>query len=83
MAVDFTTVLRNELARGTTLDSALVMLREQGASIIDSIKCVREVKSVSLGHAKQLVSGSPAWDDIRESHAKFIEELIHSLDAGA
>ena len=83
MSIDFTTVLRDELARGTGLNDALLTLREQGASVIDSIKSVREVECVPLGDAKQLVSSSPTWSDIRESHAAFIEELIQSLGVNA
>ena len=77
---DYIALLRDALARGATLDGALAILRDRKASILDSIKCVREVKAVSLGEAKQLVAGSPVWDDIRDDHDRFVEKLIKLLD---
>jgi peroxiredoxin len=29
-----------------------------------------------LGEAKRLVSASPVWDDIREEHERFVEEIV-------
>jgi ribosomal protein L7/L12 len=76
MAADYPALLQEKLDQGVDLDTALTSLRSQGASILDSIKAVREVQAVSLGDAKQLVAGSPAWDDLREDHNRFIDETL-------
>ena len=69
--------------QGHPVDVALAALREQGASLIDSIKAVREVFGVSLAEAKRIVFASTAWDDIRESHVKFVDELADAIEAKA
>jgi len=80
---DYTSLLRAAVSQGHPIDLVLATLREQGASPIDSIKAVREVSGVSLAEAKRIVSGSPTWDDIRESHAKFANELLDWLETEA
>jgi ribosomal protein L7/L12 len=78
---DYVTLLRAAVLQGHPIDVSLAALREQGASPIDSIKAVREVTGVSLADAKRVVSESTAWDDIRESHAKFVHELVDAIEA--
>ena len=78
---DYSTLLREATSRGYSLDLALTVLREQGASPIDSIKAVREVTGVSLTEAKKLVSGSKTWEDIRDSHARFVDEIADAFES--
>src|SRR4051794_10235057 len=73
---DFTKQLRDGLARGLTLDSALQELRSEGASIIESIAATRRVRGCDLGEAKRLVHFSPVWADI----AKQAEAMWASLE---
>jgi ribosomal protein L7/L12 len=83
MALDPAAFLREALRRGIPLDAVLAALRQHGATPIESIKAVREVRGVGLGEAKQLVSTSPAWDDIREEHERFVEEIVAAFQADA
>ena len=82
MALDHAALLRELLDRGVSLDAALAAVRRRGASPIESIKAVREVRAVSLGEAKELVAGSPAWDDYREAHDRLVAEILAALEAG-
>ncbi len=76
---DYESMFRELLAQGTARDTALATLREKGASIIDSIRCVWNVERVSLGTAKEIVAGSPVWDDAREPRERLIEEIDRIL----
>lgn len=63
-----------------TDDTLLIeWLRSEGCGIQDSIVVVREVRGISLGAAKDLVSASPVWDDRRAADAAFHELLIKAL----
>ena len=61
---DYAALLREALRRGYSLEPTLAALREQGASLIESIKVVREVTGMSLAEAKKAVTDSHAWDEI-------------------
>jgi len=63
LATDYAILLREALRQGFALEAALAVLREKGASIIDSVKVVREVTGMSLVQAKQAVDDSRLWSD--------------------
>ena len=77
---DYAEILRGALQRGDSLDASLLLLRQQGATIIESIKAIREVNSIDLREAKRLVDDSQAWKDHRESHRLLIDEIISDLE---
>jgi hypothetical protein len=81
MRPSFTPLLRDELASGASFEDGLRILREAGASPIDTIKAIREVKKTDLGVAKQLFSDSPAWKDVVEASQVLHEELIAAVQA--
>ena len=81
MVGNYVSTLGAALERGESLDSALEVLRQQGASALDSIKAVREVKSISLGNAKRLVLNSPAWKDGLEAHRRLVDDILGALEA--
>jgi len=60
-----TTRLENEckakLQAGTTIDEVIAYLHDQGLSILDTIKVIRQVGRMSLGDAKQIVSNHTVW----------------------
>ncbi|MDG9667782.1 hypothetical protein ONV78_08570 [Hahella sp. CR1] len=62
------------------IDSALQLLRAEGASIIESIKLVKETKSISLNDAKKLVALHPVWDDQQENFRDFHDSIIDVLN---
>jgi hypothetical protein len=80
MTLDCVTLLRTTLATGVPLEVALATLREQGGTIIQSIKAVREVQSITLGEAKQIVALSATWDDYREGHDRMIHEILAAFE---
>ena len=62
--------------RGEPLDASLAALRQQGASIIESVRAVREANLVSsLMEAKRLVEASSAWEGGREARRQFVDEI--------
>lgn len=64
---------------GVPLEQVLQDLRGLGASIIDSLKIVRQVEAVSLGTAKDLIDNSPTWADYRECNERVRNEAENSL----
>ena len=50
-----------KLQAGTTIDEVIVYLHDQGLSILDTIKVIRQVERMSLGDAKQIVSNHTVW----------------------
>ena len=69
-------MLKAAMDRGEPIDASLAALRQQGASIIDSIKAVREANlASSLLEAKRLVEASSAWEGGREARGQFVDEI--------
>jgi ribosomal protein L7/L12 len=56
MAIDYVGFLRQALDSGVPLDVALAALRRKGASPIESIKAIREVRKVPLIEAKRITT---------------------------
>ena len=72
--------LRTMLASGLTLEQSLSQLRGSGASIIECIVAVKEVRGCELSEAKQRVYESSAWRDVAEATDKMWRELSADLD---
>jgi len=70
----YSEMLKAAMDRGEPLDASLAALRQQGASIIESIKAVRETNPVSLSEAKRLVEASSTWEGDREARRQFVNE---------
>ena len=73
--VNYSKDLEHLLAGSTSLDAALSAIREKGASKIESINAVRDIRQCSLSDAKKIVHFSPSWADVRESHEELHREL--------
>ena len=58
---DAEAICREALRAGATREEIIGLLNASGANILDAIKSIRAVFSVSLGEAKRLVTGHPAW----------------------
>ena len=54
--LDYAALLREALRQGNPVDVVLAALREQGASLVESIKAVHDVMGVSLTEAKKIVA---------------------------
>jgi hypothetical protein len=78
----YSEMLKAAIDRGEPLDASLAALRQQGASIIDSVKAVREANLVSsLSEAKRLVEASSAWEGGHEARRPFIDQTTAPHDA--
>lgn len=72
---DFSNDLRQLMAAGATLDSALGEQRTRGASIVECIVSLRAMRGCDLAEAKRVVHSSPAWADVMARNERFHEEL--------
>jgi len=61
-----------KLQAGTTIDEVIAYLHDQGLSILDTIKVIRQVGRMSLGDAKQIVSNHTVWQ-----HTVKANEALH------
>lgn len=77
---DFLDLARGLRSSGMELEDVLAELRSHGASIVDSLKIVREIEHVSLGQAKAIVDQSPTWADARSSNRELREAVVEVLD---
>jgi ribosomal protein L7/L12 len=72
--------IATELKRqGTPPEEILISLRDEGSTIIESIKVMRELHGLSLGDAKDFVHVSRAWADRRELHDAVHERAIEAV----
>jgi ribosomal protein L7/L12 len=65
---------------GKPIEDVLADLREEGASVIDCIRAVMSLMSLSLSEAKELVHNSEAWKDMRASFEADHAELERRLN---
>lgn len=82
MEKDFDAVIaryKEKLLAGASLESIIRFLHDDGLTIIESMEAVRTLYSVSLGEAKQLVSGQPCWNEVVVSHQAFHQALEDAL----
>jgi len=68
--------LQNQLDNGSSLEEALLYLRKNDKTPIETIKAIKEVKNIGLGEAKELFASSNAWKDVAKETDKMHQELI-------
>lgn len=66
-------------AEGRGTEEVLEAFRARSASIVESMKVMRELKGISLGEAKDLVHYSETWRDLAPAHSHIHEQLIAGL----
>ena len=71
--------LRAELLNGKSQSDLVAEMKYRGLTILDTIKAVRELYSISLGDAKQIVSSHPKWVETASAAVPFQDELIQSF----
>lgn len=71
---------RSAIRAGQSQGEILADMKRTGLTIMDAIKATRELFSVSLGDAKQLVSQHPDWLTVAAASAPLHESLIQSFD---
>jgi len=79
--VDFLKLARKLRFEGMDWEEVLQRLRDAGATIIDSVKIVRELDAVRLGSAKEVVDASRAWSDRYEYNQALRKMLIEALES--
>ena len=79
-AADFRKMAIRLRDAGASTDEWLLELRKAGATQIDLLKVVRDVRDVPLSEAKEMVDRSPVWDDRRDVNQRLREDLIRALD---
>ena len=53
--------IQNRVNEGLSIESNIKYMYDADTSIMESIKIIRKVYSISLGEAKKLVSTQPCW----------------------
>jgi hypothetical protein len=71
---------RQLLREGKNIEVVLGFLRNEGCTIVDSIKLTKLVTGMSLGAAKELVHASQTWSDRREAHDQFHDALEGAVE---
>jgi hypothetical protein len=59
--VDYADHLKSYLERGLSLQAALELLRNDGASPVEAVAAIRAATGVDQAHAQQAFQQSPAW----------------------
>lgn len=72
--------LRELLVAGRELGDALAVLRQAGASTIQTIVALRAVQGVSITEAKSILLHSPSWAEDLKAHERYVDELIAQLE---
>jgi ribosomal protein L7/L12 len=71
---------RDMKEQGIEREKILARLRASGATIIDSLKVIRQIESVSLTEAKNIVDSSETWADKRAANERVRRALIQALE---
>ncbi len=70
-------------AEGADLEATLRRLRDEGATIIQTLKVIRLVENVSLGIAKDIVDSSITWADRFHANDQLRAGVIEALEREA
>jgi ribosomal protein L7/L12 len=65
---------------GQEWEQVLAQLRDEGFTVIESIKVTRAVLRVTLGEAKQIVHRSAAWADRRQGFEQLHDVVSDAVD---
>jgi hypothetical protein len=68
---------------GKDLEYVLQVLRDRGASIMESVKIVRLVESIHLGAAKEIIDASVTWADYYSSDDELRRIAMEALENDA
>jgi hypothetical protein len=69
-------------ARGAPSEEILAYLRSNGASILESMRILKNVLGLSLAEAKQIVHFSETWSDMRDEHDRIhdvLEDVVKAI----
>lgn len=69
----------SQVEQGSTISEIVEELHQDGLTITESIKIIREVFHISLGDAKRTVSANPVWLGVVEASKPIQDAFIDSL----
>lgn len=67
--------VRKEAQRGLSAEGAVVLLKDAGLTITQSMKALIEIFGMSLGEAKGVTAGHPVWADVMEAAQPLHDDL--------
>lgn len=70
---------RQSQEEGASVEDLLRLFRQQGASMLESVKLTRKLNSISLKEAQDLVLFSETWADHKENHERLQEAFAEAL----
>jgi hypothetical protein len=70
---------RKSQEEGASAEDLLRLFRQQGASMLESVKLTRKLNSISLKEAQDLVLFSETWADHKENHERLQEAFAEAL----
>jgi ribosomal protein L7/L12 len=70
---------RQLMDQGASDEELLSFFRQSSASMMESVKLIRQLKMISLKEAQDLVARSDTWMDNRESHEQLQESFARAL----
>jgi predicted ATPase with chaperone activity len=70
---------RKMRAQGVSEEDLLQFFRQEGASMLESARLIRQLKSISLREAQDLIHFSKTWADLKESHENLQEVFAEAL----
>jgi len=82
MAFDFSSCLakgQQHRDEGASNEDLLRLFRQEEASMMDSVKLIRQLNAVSLKRAQEIVHFSETWADQRESQEHLQDLLAEAL----
>jgi len=82
MRSDFEDIMKEcqeKVGQGASGADIVLYLHRQGATIVESMKVLKEVYKLPLGEAKALVTAHPVWADEIKSADILHEELENAL----
>lgn len=68
------------LQGGASQYEVIAFLRDNGASILESISILTRTANISLAEAKKTVHFSQTWTDVRESAEQMWDETLNGAD---
>ena len=72
--------LRKRVSEGLSQRDAISTMKGQGVSTIEAIKVVRELYSIDLGAAKQLVTSHDAYSSAAAAAAPLQNAILETLE---
>ena len=71
--------LRIRISEGMSQQDAISVMKHHGVSTIEAIKAVREIYSIGLGPAKQLVTSHDAYSDAVMTAEPFHDAILEAF----